>query len=84
MFTARGKDAKSVSRSESVTDRQELISGWSQDRFSEGRALIIGAGALGNEVAKNFALTGIGYMMIADFDIVERSNLSRMDLCFEE
>lgn len=78
MLTVKKKSRKKrTSLSESVTDRQELISGWSQDRFSEGRALIIGAGALGNEVAKNLALMGIGYMMIADFDTVERSNLSR-------
>ncbi len=62
---------------ESVTDRQELISGWHQDRVAEGRALILGAGALGNEVAKNLALMGLGYMLIADMDHVSASNLSR-------
>lgn len=64
-------------RLEKATDRQELIAGWDQKRFSEGRALVVGAGALGNEVAKNLALMGLGYMMIADFDTIERSNLSR-------
>jgi len=39
-------------KSESITDRQERIAGWRQDLMAEGRALIIGAGALGNEVAK--------------------------------
>jgi adenylyltransferase/sulfurtransferase len=42
-----------------------------------GRALILGAGALGNEVVKNLALMGLGYVLIADFDRVEQSNLSR-------
>lgn len=63
--------------SESFTDRQERIPGWRQDRMKAGRALILGAGALGNEVTKNLALMGLGYMLIADFDRVDRSNLSR-------
>jgi adenylyltransferase/sulfurtransferase len=62
---------------DSATNRQERILGWRQDRLEQGRALILGAGALGNEVAKNLALMGLGYMMIADFDRIERSNLSR-------
>ena len=36
-----------------------------------------GAGALGNEVVKNLALLGIGSMLVADFDTIEVSNLSR-------
>jgi molybdopterin/thiamine biosynthesis adenylyltransferase len=32
---------------------------------------------LGNEVLKNLALMGIGNVMIADFDTIEDSNLSR-------
>lgn len=64
-------------RRETSTDRQERIPGWRQDRLSQGRALVVGAGALGNEVVKNLALMGIGYILVADFDQVERSNLSR-------
>lgn len=62
---------------DSYTDRQERIEGWRQDRMNVGRALILGAGALGNEVAKNLSLMGLGYMLIADFDVIDRSNLSR-------
>jgi molybdopterin/thiamine biosynthesis adenylyltransferase/predicted RNA-binding Zn-ribbon protein involved in translation (DUF1610 family) len=39
--------------------------------------LVVGAGALGNEVLKNLALMGIGNLLIADFDTIEDSNLSR-------
>jgi len=38
---------------------------------------VVGAGALGNEVLKNLALMGIGNLLIADFDTIEDSNLSR-------
>jgi molybdopterin-synthase adenylyltransferase len=64
-------------RVENATDRQERISGWRQDRVEEGRVLILGAGALGNEAAKNLALMGLGYMLIADMDQINISNLSR-------
>ena len=39
--------------------------------------LVVGAGALGNEVVKNLALLGIGHLVIVDMDRVEMSNLSR-------
>ncbi len=61
----------------SLTDRQERISGWRQDRLANGRALILGAGALGNEVIKNLALMGLGYMFVIDMDRIEHTNLSR-------
>lgn len=64
-------------RRSSATDRQERIDGWRQDRMATGRALILGAGALGNEVIKNLALMGVGYLLVADFDQIESSNLSR-------
>jgi len=39
--------------------------------------MVIGAGALGNEVIKNLALMGVGYIFILDFDKIEAANLSR-------
>ena len=72
-----GKRDVSPQQVESATDRQERISGWRQDRVAEGRVLLLGAGALGNEAAKNLALMGIGYMFVADMDSVSLSNLSR-------
>ncbi|MBK8031255.1 MAG: ThiF family adenylyltransferase [Chloroflexi bacterium] len=46
----------------------------------EATALVIGAGALGNEVLKNLALMGIGRFLIVDFDTIEIGNLSRSPL----
>ena len=57
--------------------RQELISWWDQTTLRSAKVLVIGAGALGNEVLKNLALIGIGQTIIIDFDIIEESNLSR-------
>ena len=39
--------------------------------------LVVGAGALGNEVVKNLALVGLGTIHLIDLDEVEPSNLSR-------
>ncbi len=57
--------------------RQELISWWEQGRLANARVMIVGAGALGNELIKNAALLGIGTMIVVDLDLIESSNLAR-------
>lgn len=57
--------------------RQRLIPGWDQARISAATAVIVGVGALGNEVAKNLALLGFGRLILCDRDVVSTSNLSR-------
>lgn len=58
-------------------DRFQLIRWWDQPRLSRAKVLVIGAGALGNEILKNLALLGVGNIFVADLDRVENSNLSR-------
>lgn len=57
--------------------RLEAIPWWDQARLRDARVLVIGAGALGNEVLKNLALLGVGRVVVADMDTVEESNLCR-------
>ncbi len=57
--------------------RQRLIPWWDQERLARARVLVVGAGALGNEILKLLALTGVGQALIYDLDRIERSNLSR-------
>jgi molybdopterin/thiamine biosynthesis adenylyltransferase len=64
--------------------RLRLISWWRQERLRSARVLVVGAGALGNEVVKNLALLGLGTTYLIDFDEVEPSNLSRSVLFREE
>jgi molybdopterin/thiamine biosynthesis adenylyltransferase len=57
--------------------RQELITWWDQSKLQAARVLVVGAGALGNEVVKNLALVGVGHIEIVDMDDIEHSNLAR-------
>src|SRR3954454_2230549 len=57
--------------------RLRLIPWWRQEKLAAARVLVVGAGALGNEVVKNLALLGVGTTYLIDLDNVEPSNLSR-------
>ncbi len=54
-----------------------MISWWDSEKTRQAVVMVIGAGALGNEVLKNLALLNIGQILIVDFDTIEYSNLSR-------
>ena len=53
------------------------LSWFRQDRVTNAHVMVIGCGALGNEVLKNLALFGVGHLVLVDFDRVESSNLCR-------
>lgn len=48
-----------------------------QQRVSAAHVMVVGCGALGNEVLKNLVLLGVGHIVAIDFDKVEIGNLSR-------
>jgi molybdopterin/thiamine biosynthesis adenylyltransferase len=57
--------------------RQSLITWWDQKRLHEASVMVVGAGALGNEIVKNLVLIGVGRILVVDMDSVENSNLAR-------
>jgi molybdopterin/thiamine biosynthesis adenylyltransferase len=57
--------------------RLRLIGWWDQERLRAAKVMVVGAGAIGNEVLKNLALLGIGQVWVIDFDRIENSNLTR-------
>ncbi|MFX1390363.1 MAG: ThiF family adenylyltransferase [Promethearchaeota archaeon] len=58
-------------------DRQKRITGWDQSKISKATTMVIGVGATGNEVIKNLVLTGIGKLILIDYDFINISNLNR-------
>lgn len=54
-----------------------LLSWFDAGKVRNARIMVVGAGALGNEVLKNLALFGIGHIVIVDFDRIEHTNLCR-------
>ena len=54
-----------------------LLSWFKQENVKKAKVMVVGAGALGNEVLKNLALFGVGNIFIVDFDTIEYSNLTR-------
>lgn len=57
--------------------RQTLIPEWDQAKINDATVLILGVGATGSYVATNLALSGVGKLVLVDFDTIERSNLNR-------
>jgi adenylyltransferase/sulfurtransferase len=64
--------------------RQLLLENWDQEKLSKSTVVVAGIGALGTIVAVDLVLTGIGKVVIIDFDTIELSNLSRQYLYFDE
>lgn len=58
-------------------DRQKRISGWNQGSVSEKKVMVVGAGALGNEVVKLLLQLGVRRIALVDFDTVSKANLNR-------
>ena len=58
-------------------DRHRGITWWDQKALSKSNVLVVGAGALGNELVKNLSLVGVGNISIVDMDLIEHTNLAR-------
>jgi len=58
-------------------DRSKRIPWFDLDKTSQSHVLVVGAGALGNEVVKNLVLSGVRHLTLVDMDRVVTSNLNR-------
>lgn len=67
----------SVEVDEDRYSRLKLITWWDQERLAGATVMVVGAGAIGNEVIKNLALLGVGRVLVVDMDVIEQTNLSR-------
>ncbi len=64
--------------------RHQQIHWLSQEELFKSKVLIVGVGAIGNELLKNLALLGVGYICIVDFDVIQIHNLTRSVLFTNE
>ena len=55
--------------------RQLLLAEWDQEKLAKSTVVVAGIGALGSIIALDLVLTGIGKVVIIDFDTIELSNL---------
>src|SRR5215216_1804221 len=60
------------------------VGGPGQQKLKAGSALIVGAGGLGSPAALYLAAAGLGTIILADPDDVDRSNLQRQVIYAEE
>lgn len=68
----------------SVTDRQERIYGYDQNKLQRATVLLIGAGGINGEISEGLARKGMGKLVIYDYDEVEISNLNRQKFYKED
>ncbi len=66
-----------MAQQEDRFSRLRLIGWWDQRKLENAHILVVGCGALGNELLKNLALLGAGRIVAVDLDTVEITNLSR-------
>ena len=71
-------------KTEHWDDTFRLMSWWDADKVANSKVMVVGAGALGNEVLKNLALMNVGNIFIVDFDTIEYANLCRSVLFREK
>jgi sulfur carrier protein ThiS adenylyltransferase len=52
---------------------------WLYKKLKAGRVAIAGLGGLGSNIAVMLARSGVGHLLLVDFDLVEPSNLNRQN-----
>lgn len=56
---------------------RSILAGYEPARLRAAKVLVVGLGALGQNVVQNLALLGVGHLMLVDFDAFEGHNATR-------
>lgn len=54
------------------------------DKLKNARVAVLGLGGLGSNTAMNLARSGVGYIKLIDFDIVDPSNINRQNYFLDQ
>ncbi|MCG3216841.1 MAG: HesA/MoeB/ThiF family protein [Candidatus Heimdallarchaeota archaeon] len=57
--------------------RQQLIPGWNQEKLEKSTIILVGVGAIGSYVGTILVSSGIGKLILIEYDTIEISNLNR-------
>lgn len=77
---AKSKPVIDLTKSTRYDSQRFVFGDEYQKKLEAANIFIVGSGAIGCEHLKNFALMGIGNMIITDMDTIEKSNLNRQFL----
>lgn len=67
---------------EKVSDRQERVPGWNQEKLQSSIVVMQGGGGIGSVVSRSLVRQGVYALFICDPDIVQPSNLNRQEFEF--
>lgn len=56
---------------------RSVRAGYEPETLHQSRVLVVGVGALGQNVVQNLSLSGIGHLLLVDFDMFEPHNATR-------
>lgn len=56
---------------------RSILAGYDPERLHASKVLVVGLGALGQNLVQNLALLGVGQLMLVDYDVFEGHNATR-------
>lgn len=79
VFSYRGSDGESSSITREELDRafDERFPAWMKEKLSQAHVAVAGLGGLGSNIAVALARSGVGHLLLVDFDVVDITNLNR-------
>ena len=69
-----------MSENKRLMRTQALLGSEAMDRLQTSTVMIVGLGAVGGYVLEALARSGIGHLVLVDFDVIEETNINRQIL----